>query len=117
MAMFSFPVQPSSQTFAECIERECEPGWRGAHQKETNPRRSLRLLRIARERRKSEAESENEPDQPHGNLGGGWLAGSLAERHDPHQHGAERRRHPESGDGRQWLHALQRAPVIPEISL
>ena len=46
-----------------------------------------RLLRLGGERRKNKAESENdrEPDQPHGHLGGGWLAGSLAERHDAHQ--------------------------------
>jgi len=31
-----------------------------------------------------------EPDQPHGHPGGGRLPGSLAERHDTHQHGAER---------------------------
>ena len=42
----------------------------------------------AGERRKSEAERENdrEPDPPHGHLGAGWLAGSLAERRDAHQH-------------------------------
>ena len=36
-----------------------------------------RLLCLTRERRKSEAESENdrESDQPHEHLGGGWLAG------------------------------------------
>jgi len=39
------------ETFTECIESECEPGGLGgAHQKETDPRRSLRLLRIGRER-------------------------------------------------------------------
>ena len=38
---------------------------------------SPRLLRFRGERRKREAESENdrEPDQPHGHLDGGWLAG------------------------------------------
>jgi hypothetical protein len=49
------------------------------------------LLRLASERRKNEADSENdrEPDHPHGHLGrDGW--GSLAERHDTHQHGAAR---------------------------
>jgi hypothetical protein len=46
-----------------------------------------RLLRLSGDRRESDGESENnrEPDQPHGHLGGGWLAGSLAERHDAHQ--------------------------------
>ena len=43
-----------------------------------------RRLRFSRERRKREADSENdrEPDQPHGHLGGGRLPGSLAERRD-----------------------------------
>ena len=47
----------------------------------------FRLLRPSRERRKSETDSENdrEPDQRHEHLGGGWLAGSLAERRDAHQ--------------------------------
>ena len=37
----------------------------------------FRLLRPSRERRKRETDSENnrEPDQPHGHLGEGWLAG------------------------------------------
>src|SRR4029450_10910606 len=37
-----------------------------------------RLLSLRSERRKSEAESENdrEPDQRHGHLGGEWLAGA-----------------------------------------
>jgi hypothetical protein len=41
------------------------------------------LLRLASEWRKREADSENdrEPDQPHAHLGGGWLAGSLADDH------------------------------------
>ena len=48
----------------------------------------LALLRSGGERRKSKAAGENdEPDQPHGHLGGGWLAGSLAERCYGHQHG------------------------------
>src|SRR4029453_7893031 len=34
--------------------------------------------------------AHDEPDQPPGHLGGGWLPGSLAERHDAHQHGATR---------------------------
>src|SRR5438105_9454588 len=44
----------------------------------------LPRLRPSNERRKNEAESNNgrEPDQPHGHLCGGWLVGSLAERHD-----------------------------------
>ena len=32
--------------------------------------------------------TDREPDHPHGHLGEGWLAGSLAERRDAHQHGA-----------------------------
>src|SRR5437870_1706947 len=45
-------------------------------------------LRLGGDWRKKLAESENdrEPDQPHGHLGGGWLAGSLAECHDGHLH-------------------------------
>src|SRR4029434_651020 len=44
------------------------------------------LLRLYGERRsKADSENDREPDQPHGHLGGGWLAGSLAERHDGHQ--------------------------------
>ena len=41
----------------------------------------FRLRRPSRERRKSETNRANdhEPDQPHGHLGGGWLAGSLAD--------------------------------------
>jgi hypothetical protein len=37
------------------------------------------LLRLADERRKNEADSENdrEPDQPHVHLGGGWLASNV----------------------------------------
>ena len=41
-----------------------------------------RWLCLGRERREREAETDKdrEPDPPHGHLGGGWLAGSLAER-------------------------------------
>jgi hypothetical protein len=41
----------------------------------------VRLLRFGRERHESETDSENdrEPDQSHRHLGGGWLAGSLAD--------------------------------------
>jgi hypothetical protein len=48
------------------------------------------LLRLGAERRKKQTENENdrEPDPPHGHLGGGWLPGSLAERHDAHQQSA-----------------------------
>ena len=38
-----------------------------------------RLLRLSDKGRKNETKSENEPDQPHAHLGGGWLAGSLAD--------------------------------------
>jgi len=40
--------------------------------------------------------TNREPNQPHGHLGGGWLARSLAERHDLHQHSAARARHSDS---------------------
>jgi len=45
------------------------------------------LLRLTSERRKKQADNENdrEPDQSHEHLGGGWLAGSLAERQEGHQ--------------------------------
>ena len=43
-------------------------------------------LRLVGDWRKSEDGSKNDqPDQPHGHLGGGWLAGSLAERQYTHQ--------------------------------
>jgi len=44
---------------------------------ESYPGNFGRLLRLDRERRKNETESENdhEPDQPHEHLVGGWLAG------------------------------------------
>jgi len=50
--------------------------WSG-HRKEPDLSELGRLLRVSRERRKRDAESENdrEPDQPHEHLGGGWLAG------------------------------------------
>src|SRR6267142_2471192 len=41
------------------------------------------LLRLCGERRKNEGLSENdEPDQPHGHLGGGWLAGVYQNKTD-----------------------------------
>src|SRR4030095_12535765 len=48
------------------------------------------LLGLGGDRRKNDADSENgrEPDQPQGHLGGGWRAGSLADRRDTHQRGA-----------------------------
>jgi len=62
-----------AETFAECIESECEPGLRGAHQKKTDPRRSLRLLRIARERRDNTSglplEGPDNEDGPHDGQG------------------------------------------------
>ena len=64
-------------------------GW-FVHQRQTTPR--------ARETDKSEAESHqirhrrppgslNEPDRPHRHFSGARLPGSLADRHDAHQHG------------------------------
>src|SRR2546430_1806201 len=38
----------------------------------------------------AESTRYGEPDPPHGHLGGGWLVGSLDERHDGHQHRAAR---------------------------
>jgi hypothetical protein len=37
----------------------------------------LRLLCVGADRRKCESDRDNDrkPDQPHGHLGGGWLAG------------------------------------------
>jgi hypothetical protein len=45
------------------------------------------LLRLDGERRESEANSKNdrEPDHPHEHLGGGWLAGSLADESCPEE--------------------------------
>jgi hypothetical protein len=48
--------------------------------------RAQHLLRPGGKRRKDETDGENDRE-PHGHLGGGWLAGSLAEGHDAHQHG------------------------------
>jgi hypothetical protein len=46
-----------------------------ANVEEPDSRDLRRRLCVGDERPKSEAETENEPDQPHGHLGGGWLAG------------------------------------------
>ena len=47
------------------------------HENANPPDRHRLRLRLSGDRRKNEAENENdrEPDQPHGHLGGGWLAG------------------------------------------
>jgi hypothetical protein len=45
-----------------------------------------RSLLFDGKRNSEENENDREPDQPHGHLGGGWLAGSLSERRDVHQH-------------------------------
>jgi hypothetical protein len=64
--------------------------------KDADARSFLRLLRLCSERRKHEAQNENdrETDQPNGHLGGGRLPRSLAERRDAHQHCAARTHHP-----------------------
>src|SRR5207245_4751539 len=51
----------------------------------TDSRNASYLLRRGGKRRESETEREKdrEPDPPHGHLGGGWLAGSLAEENGP----------------------------------
>ena len=36
-----------------------------------------------------ERDNDREPDPPHSHLAGGWLPGSLAERRDAHQRGAD----------------------------
>jgi hypothetical protein len=42
----------------------------------TDPVDLARLLRVGGERRcEAERENDRKPDQPHGHLGGGWLAG------------------------------------------
>jgi hypothetical protein len=49
----------------------------GGTKKITDPMHARWLLCLASEQRGEEAESDNdrEPDQPHGRLSGGWLAG------------------------------------------
>src|SRR5712691_11461239 len=55
-------------------------GDNGCRSQYSDPEDSRRWLGLGGERRR-EAESKNdrEPDQPHGHLSGGWLAGSLAD--------------------------------------
>jgi len=54
-------------------------GSRVRHQ-DPNPRDLGGLLRSSGEQRSEETNGEaSEPDPPHGHLGGGWLAGSLAD--------------------------------------
>ena len=48
----------------------------------------FRPLRLGGARPKQQAESQYKPNPPHRHLDREWLAGSLAERHDAHQHGA-----------------------------
>ena len=40
---------------------------------------TLQFQRLSGERHNGESENDREPDQPHRHLGGGWLAGSLAD--------------------------------------
>jgi hypothetical protein len=70
--------------------------WAGGVTQVANPIDFPCLLRLGGERRKSQAESENdrEPDQPHGHLGEDGLAGSLTERRDANQHGTHVTRAP-----------------------
>ena len=80
---WSLDVAQVAQALAEWPHEMGLKGSRGVPE-ETDPVQLPRLLPLSGERRKCEAESENdrEPDQPHGHLGGGRLSGSLAERWD-----------------------------------
>jgi hypothetical protein len=65
-----------------------------------------RWLRPGGERcKKTQSENNREPDPPHGHLDEGWLAGSLAERREAHQHGARGR----VGVGRRGVSAAERS--------
>ena len=89
--VFSFDVPKLAQSPTKCIDADRVTGSRPTAQK-SYPRDFGRLLRPDGERRNNETESENdpEPDQPPGHLCERWLAASLAERPDAHQHRAAR---------------------------
>jgi len=67
--VFSFDVPKLAQSLTKCIGAGRVSGGRPTAEK-SYPGNLRRLLRLHGERRKSEAESENdrEPDQPHGHL-------------------------------------------------
>jgi len=66
-------------------------GGLGGTKQNADPRDLPRQLRPGGKWRKKDADSENdERDPAHGHLGWGRLPGSLAERHDAHQHSAAR---------------------------
>jgi hypothetical protein len=60
-----FVLDPAefAETVAECIESGCEPSWRGAHQKEPDPR-SFRPLRVAHERRRERGRGTEDEGPP-----------------------------------------------------
>jgi hypothetical protein len=82
--------------------------------------RSLTPRSQGHERQNCEAGSGNEPDQAAWHLGGRWLAGSLAKRHDAHQHRAARARNQEDVRApalvrRRLLHLAQMRPAVPTM--
>lgn len=70
--MNATPPPSSAEALDEEARRRCD-----AERQVADPWDIRRWLRPGRERRKNEADSENdrEPDKPHGQLGGGWLSG------------------------------------------
>src|SRR4029450_199240 len=62
--ILTFHVAKLAQTALESFDT-CRVGRGRASHQQTYPRNFLWLLRLNGERRETEAESENEPDQPH----------------------------------------------------
>ena len=79
MTIFWPSTHPSSRSLLpERVEQGRSIG-RGRQTKKTYPKHLSRLLRVGGERRKSETDSQNdpEPDQPHEHLGeDGWRESS-----------------------------------------
>src|SRR2546426_2390400 len=78
--LLALHVAQLAEALAERIEEMPVHRVRACLEK-SHPIEFPRLLGLGRERHRDEADSENdrEPDQPHGHLGGGRLAGSLAD--------------------------------------
>ncbi len=71
----AFDVPKLSQTLPEGLSKVRVRG-RRPRQEHPDSGNFLRLLRLGGGRRKNaDSEKDREPDQPHGHLGGGWLAG------------------------------------------
>jgi len=78
-----FDIASLTQRDSKGLEQNGQVTWiatgvrRRAGTQKPDPSNFPGLLRLGGDLRKREAESENdpEPDQPHGHLDGGWLAG------------------------------------------